>query len=68
MQPEPITTCLVCKLSDAVLPLQVMQILAETKHDTAKRDYAAFFSSELGGIVTEPGFMVVHMDDHMVHR
>lgn len=45
-----------------------MQILAETKHDTAQRDFAAFYSSELGGIVTEPGFMVIHMDDHMVHR
>jgi len=29
---------------------------------------AAFFSTELRGIVTHPAFMLVHVDDHMVHR
>lgn len=28
----------------------------------------AFYSSELGGIVTDPALMVVSADDHMVHR
>jgi 4-amino-4-deoxychorismate lyase len=45
-----------------------MQRLAETQHDTALKHFGAFYSSELGGIVTQPGFMVVHMDDHMVHK
>ena len=30
--------------------------------------YRAFYSSELGGIVTDPALMVVPIDDHMVHR
>jgi 4-amino-4-deoxychorismate lyase len=30
--------------------------------------YAAFYSSQLGGIVTDPALMVVPFDDHMVHR
>jgi 4-amino-4-deoxychorismate lyase len=28
----------------------------------------AFYSSQLGGIVTDPTFMVIPFDDHMVHR
>jgi hypothetical protein len=28
---------------------------------------AAFFSSEMGGIVTEPGLAAVHADDHWLH-
>src|SRR6202008_2354256 len=30
--------------------------------------YWAFYSSQLGGIVTDPALMVVLFDDHMVHR
>lgn len=30
--------------------------------------YTAFFSSQLGGIVTDPAAMVIPFDDHMVHR
>jgi 4-amino-4-deoxychorismate lyase len=30
--------------------------------------YWAFYSSQLGGIVTDPGLMVIPFDDHMVHR
>ena len=37
-------------------------------HDNAQNNYLAFFSSELGGIVTDPALMVVSMDDHIVHR
>lgn len=37
-------------------------------HASALQHYGAFYSSELGGIVTNPAFMVMHMDDHMVHR
>jgi 4-amino-4-deoxychorismate lyase len=30
--------------------------------------YAAFYSNQLGGIVTDPALMVLPFDDHMVHR
>ncbi len=30
--------------------------------------FAAFYSSQLGGIVTDPALMVLPFDDHMVHR
>lgn len=30
--------------------------------------YTAFYSSQLGGIVTDPALMVLPFDDHMVHR
>jgi 4-amino-4-deoxychorismate lyase len=31
-------------------------------------NYYAFYSSQLGGIVTDPALMVIPFDDHMVHR
>ena len=30
--------------------------------------YFAFYSSQLGGVVTDPSLMVLPFDDHMVHR
>jgi 4-amino-4-deoxychorismate lyase len=30
--------------------------------------YSAFYSSQLGGIVTDPALMIIPFDDHMVHR
>src|SRR5688572_28383523 len=30
--------------------------------------YSAFYSSQLGGIVTDPTLMMIPFDDHMVHR
>ena len=30
--------------------------------------FAAFYSSQLGGIVSDPALMVIPFDDHMVHR
>src|SRR3954467_12373564 len=30
--------------------------------------YSAFYSSQLGGIVTNPALMLIPFDDHMVHR
>lgn len=47
---------------------QVLQLLAENTHEIARAHFGAFYSSELGGIVTEPGFMVVGIDDHMLHK
>lgn len=31
-------------------------------------NYWAFYSSQLGGIVTDPALMLIAFDDHMVHR
>jgi len=31
-------------------------------------NYYAFYSTQLGGIVTDPALMVIPFDDHMVHR
>ena len=31
-------------------------------------NYFCFYSSQLGGIVTDPALMVLPFDDHMVHR
>jgi 4-amino-4-deoxychorismate lyase len=33
-----------------------------------KVNYWAFYSSQLGGVVTDPALMVIPFDDHMVHR
>jgi 4-amino-4-deoxychorismate lyase len=30
--------------------------------------FSAFYSSQLGGVVTDPSLMVIPFDDHMVHR
>jgi len=40
-------------------------------HDIRARQpvkYSAFYSSQLGGIVTDPALMVIPFDDHIVHR
>src|ERR671910_519832 len=31
-------------------------------------NFWAFYSSQLGGVVTDPALMVIPFDDHMVHR
>lgn len=35
-------------------------------HEKAAVQYGAFYSSVLGGITTNPAFMCIPMDDHMV--
>ena len=47
---------------------EAMDALYSSQHATQRSTYAAFYSSELGGIVTDPALMMIHMDDHMVHR
>jgi hypothetical protein len=44
-----------------------MDALAAGRHPNS-RTYLSFYSSELKGIVTDPALMVLHMDDHLVHR
>lgn len=48
--------------------LQVLQLLAENTPEPAKTHFGSFYSSALGGIVTEPGFMLVSIDDAMVNK
>jgi 4-amino-4-deoxychorismate lyase len=44
--------------------LEGLQALRERQ----KVGFSAFFSSQLGGVVTDPALMVLPFDDHMVHR
>ncbi len=53
---------------DGVYSLQVVERLYNARHQKAADTFGAFFSSELGGIVTDDSLMFIHMDDHMVHR
>ncbi len=47
--------------NDVVEQLQALRAKQPVK-------YTAFYSSQLGGIVTDPALMVIPFDDHMVHR
>src|SRR5688572_21572916 len=54
-------------------PLQVLtadDVLARLGALRARQPvkYSAFYSSQLGGVVTDPALMVIPFDDHMVHR
>ena len=51
-----------------IVPLQVLGNMYDSANANAVEHYHAFYSSELRGIVTDPALMVVHVDDHMVHR
>ena len=46
----------------------MLDALYAAVHPMAAKHYHAFFSTELGGIVTDPALMFIHADDHMVHR
>jgi 4-amino-4-deoxychorismate lyase len=58
----PVTTALPTLTSD--------DVLAQLRTLRSKQPvtYWAFYSSQLGGIVTDPALMVILFDDHMVHR
>jgi len=45
-------------------------VMAKLKALRARQpvNYFAFYSSQLGGIVTDPALMIIPFDDHMVHR
>ena len=58
----PVTTTLHVLRSDEVLD----QLRALRSRQPVR--YWAFYSSQLGGIVTDPALMVIPFDDHMVHR
>jgi 4-amino-4-deoxychorismate lyase len=50
--------------------LNDQEVLAQLRALREKQPvkYTAFYSSQLGGIVTDPALMVIPFDDHMVHR
>jgi 4-amino-4-deoxychorismate lyase len=48
-------------------PAEVIAQL-DTLRARQKVNYWAFYSSQLGGVVTDPALMVLPFDDHMVHR
>ncbi len=57
--------------SNTTLPLLTAEDVVARLHALRARQpvgYAAFYSSQLGGIVTDPALMVIPFDDHMVHR
>jgi 4-amino-4-deoxychorismate lyase len=54
-------------------PLQILapdQVLAalRTMRERQPVKFSAFYSSQLGGVVTDTALMVLPFDDHMVHR
>jgi 4-amino-4-deoxychorismate lyase len=58
-------------VSNISLPvLNADDVLAGLRGLRAKQPvkFSAFYSSQLGGIVTDPALMVIPFDDHMVHR
>ena len=61
-----------CGVMPPVSPrlLQTEDVLDALRGLRAKQPvkYWAFYSSQLGGIVTDPSLMLVPFDDHMVHR
>jgi len=48
-------------------PDQVLTAL-RTMRERQPVKFSAFYSSQLGGVVTDPALMVLPFDDHMVHR
>jgi 4-amino-4-deoxychorismate lyase len=56
--------------SSSIQILGAEEVLAQFKSLRSKQpvQYWAFYSSQLGGVVTDPSLMVIPFDDHMVHR
>ncbi len=50
--------------------LEAPEVLAglQALRDRQPVTYSAFYSSQLGGIVTDPALMLIPFDDHIVHR
>jgi 4-amino-4-deoxychorismate lyase len=59
----PATNTSLKLLNDAELLAQLRKL-----REKQPVKYTAFYSSQLGGIVTDPALMVIPFDDHMVHR
>ena len=59
--PAPSTSLQVLSGTDVLARLRELRERQPVK-------FSAFYSSQLGGIVTDPALMVIPFDDHMVHR
>src|SRR5688572_9286448 len=59
--PAPQTNLRLLTATDVLASLEALRQRQPVK-------YSAFYSSQLGGIVTDPALMVIPFDDHMVHR
>jgi 4-amino-4-deoxychorismate lyase len=57
-------------VSTTIQVIAEADVLTRLKALRAKQpvNFWAFYSSQLGGIVTDPALMVIPFDDHMVHR
>jgi 4-amino-4-deoxychorismate lyase len=55
------TTLRILRTEDVLAGLRALRTRQPVK-------FWAFYSSQLGGIVTDPALMVIPFDDHMVHR
>jgi 4-amino-4-deoxychorismate lyase len=57
-------------MTDTLQRIGANEVLAALKALRARQPvkYSAFYSSQLGGVVTDPALMVIAFDDHMVHR
>jgi 4-amino-4-deoxychorismate lyase len=57
-------------MNDTLQRIGANDVLAALKALRARQPvkYSAFYSSQLGGVVTDPALMVIAFDDHMVHR
>src|SRR5881409_4391228 len=57
-------------VTTALLTLTADEVVARLRELRVRQPvkYWAFYSSQLGGIVTDPALMVLPFDDHMVHR
>jgi 4-amino-4-deoxychorismate lyase len=69
----PITSARVTPMPVPHATLQVLSaadVMAQLNRLRARQpvNYSAFYSSQLGGVVTDPALMVIPFDDHMVHR
>jgi 4-amino-4-deoxychorismate lyase len=56
--------------TSSVHVLAADEVLLQLRELRARQpvQYWAFYSSQLGGVVTDPALMVIPFDDHMVHR
>ncbi|HEX2460825.1 MAG TPA: aminotransferase class IV, partial [Vicinamibacterales bacterium] len=57
-------------VSSSIHILGAEEVFAQLKALRSKQpvQYWAFYSSQLGGVVTDPALMVIPFDDHIVHR
>jgi 4-amino-4-deoxychorismate lyase len=57
-------------LNNRMAVLTAQDVLTSLKELRTRQPvkFSAFYSSQLGGVVTDPALMVLPFDDHMVHR